>query len=146
MIARPSMTLSTRNKRDMPSVELAKAKLESLEQKVKNLRMKFEAGELERKSERQKKKKARDYEIFTEMPYKLSSRKYSLGERHPVSKKRFEATKAVLDENLTYNRADNQDAAIKTTGAKVASLQRLLEIKTKKESFIRVPKQMYTQI
>ncbi len=84
---------------------------------MKNLRLKFEAGERDRKSERQKKKKARDYEIFTEMPYKLSSRKYNLGERHPVSKKRFEATQAVLEENLAQNRADNQKLE-----TKVASL------------------------
>ena len=101
MITAPSMKLSTKNKRKMPSDELAKAKLESIEQRVKNLRMKFVAGERDLKIERQKKKKARDYEIFTEMPYKLSSRKYNLGERHPVSKKRFEATQAVLEENLT---------------------------------------------
>ena len=64
--------------------------------KVKELRLSYVKKEEVRKNERKKAKEARDYEIFTEMPYKLSSRKYELGERHPVSKKRFEAAQTVL--------------------------------------------------
>ena len=72
--------------------------LRSLESRVEHLRSAFVAEELTRKEERQRAKKARDYEIFSEMPYKLSSRKFELGERHPVSKKRFEAAKETLEE------------------------------------------------
>ena len=58
--------------------------------------MSYVEKEAQRKAERTKEKAARDYEIFTEMPYKLSSRKYKLGERHPISKKRFEAATSIL--------------------------------------------------
>ena len=72
-----------------------------MEEKVHKLRLSYVEAEANRKSERAKAKKARNYEIFTEMPYKLSSRKFDLGERHPVSRKRFEAAKDMLgDQDL----------------------------------------------
>ena len=58
--------------------------------------MSYVEKESQRKAGRAKEKAVRDYEIFTEMPYKLSSRKYKLGERHPISKKRFEAATSIL--------------------------------------------------
>ena len=83
------------------------------------------------------------------MPYKLSSRKYELGERHPVSKKRFDAAQSVLDEQLkdaTYlnNHSKAQDSGSDDDYKEVKRLQRLLKIKQDKESFIRVPYQAYS--
>ena len=51
-----------------------------------------------RKSEKQKTKEKREYEIFSEMPYKFSSKKYSQNEKHPLSKRRFDAACEFLDE------------------------------------------------
>ena len=50
-----------------------------------------------RKMEKSKAKESREYEIFSEMPYKFSGRKYSQDEKHPLSKKRFEATCEMID-------------------------------------------------
>ena len=72
--------------------------LKDLETKVKALRQAYVDSEAQRKAERSQAKAARDYEIFTEMPYKLSSRKFTLGERHPISKTRVEAASAVLEQ------------------------------------------------
>jgi hypothetical protein len=45
---------------------------------------------LKEKQERKKLKEQRDYEIFDKMPYKYNTKSFSLRERHPVSKMRFE--------------------------------------------------------
>ena len=34
------------------------------------------------------------------MPYKLSPKKFELSERHPVSRKRFEAATSILEESI----------------------------------------------
>ena len=62
-----------------------------MKSRVEQLRHIYVEEENKRKQERKKQKEERDYEIFSEMPYKLSRKSYSLGERHPVSKKRFDA-------------------------------------------------------
>lgn len=62
-----------------------------LARRVSGRRASYVARETELKEERRLAKHKRDYEIFTEMPYKLSSRKFRLDERHPISKNRFEA-------------------------------------------------------
>ena len=35
-------------------------------------------------------KENRDYQIFDSMPYKFSTKKFTLSEKHPLSKERFE--------------------------------------------------------
>ena len=83
-----------------PSEE-ARELLKNLAIRVGELRKSYVEKEAGRKVERAKAKKARDYEIFAEMPYKLSGRKFDLGERHPVSKKRFEAASEILEAQRT---------------------------------------------
>ena len=50
----------------------------------------------EEKAERQKQKSQRDYEIFDQMPYKYNTKVFSMKERHPISKTRFEAASAFI--------------------------------------------------
>ena len=71
--------------------------MSSLRQRILGLREKYEAEETKRKEERKRGKSERDYEIYAEMPYKLSKRRYTLGERHPVSKRRFDAAIDILN-------------------------------------------------
>lgn len=113
--------------------EKARRTLDELQLKVKEVRKVYVEKEAERKAERAKAKKARDYEIFTEMPYKLSSRKFKLGERHPVSKKRFEAATEVLA-SLTEGVSGSDEVK---TGA-VSEIERILRCKTEKVSFVRI--------
>ena len=75
--------------------------------KVKQIRKSYVEKEAQRKEERAKAKAARDYEIFAEMPYKLSTRKFRLGERHPISKKRFEAATSIL-EHFNNNKDEDE--------------------------------------
>ena len=63
---------------------------------MRSLREEYVAKEAERKQERQKVKKSRDYEIFDSMPYKLSSKTYEMDEKHPISKMRFETSSMFL--------------------------------------------------
>ena len=94
--------------------------LQALENKVHQLRATYVGKEAKRKADRRKAKEARDYEIFTEMPYKLSSRKYTLGERHPVSKRRFEAAQEILS---------NLELGDRKEGVGYAALQQILKSK-----------------
>eukprot|EP00347_Sterkiella_histriomuscorum_P014501 403360637 len=64
--------------------------IESLKSKVSKLRLKYMQKEQQRKSERQTVKAQRDYEIFDQMPYKFNTKCFSLKERHPISRMRFE--------------------------------------------------------
>ena len=56
-------------------------------------------GELRDKEERRRLKEQRDYEIFDQMPYKYNTKTFSMKERHPISKMRFQsATNFIKDQ------------------------------------------------
>jgi PIN domain nuclease of toxin-antitoxin system len=47
-------------------------------------------SEIKIKSERKKLKAERNYEIFDKMQYKYNTKLFSLKEKHPISKERFD--------------------------------------------------------
>ena len=66
--------------------------MQSLQKQVSELRKKHLDAESERSQERKNSKKQRDYQIYSEMPYKFASKKFSLEEKHHVSRDRFNAS------------------------------------------------------
>ncbi len=56
--------------------------------------------DLAEKEERKKLREQRDYEIFDQMPYKFNTKVFSMKEKHPVSKVRFESAAKLIENNF----------------------------------------------
>ncbi|TNV72674.1 hypothetical protein FGO68_gene8956 [Halteria grandinella] len=63
----------------------------ALQLKISQMRKALKESEAKEKEEKKRTKKARDYEIFDQMPYKYNTQAFTLKERHPISRARFEA-------------------------------------------------------
>lgn len=70
--------------------------LQALKKRLEELRAKHKEEDRKAKLERKKVKEQRDYEIYDEMPYKFNTKTFSLKERHPISKMRFEHASAFI--------------------------------------------------
>ena len=69
-----------------------------LKTKISQLRDKYVKQDLVEKEERRRLREQRDYEIFDQMPYKFNTKVFSMKERHPVSKMRFESAAKLIQQ------------------------------------------------
>lgn len=78
---------------------------EKLRLRVQQLRQKYVQQELDAKAERKRLRDQRDYEIFDQMPYKFNTKIFTMREKHPISKARFDSASAFIQAS---SRVDDQ--------------------------------------
>ena len=72
--------------------------LEKLQDKLVDLKYQFEKLEAEERKKVRRQKEERDYEIFPGIGYKFNSQSFTLQERHPMSKDRFQAVSEFIEQ------------------------------------------------
>jgi hypothetical protein len=75
------------------------------------MRASLKEGELREKRERQRLKEQRDYEIFDQMPYRYNTKAFTLRERHPVGRLRFEAATSFIRENCKSSAVHEKESS-----------------------------------
>ena len=76
------------------------------------MRASLKEGELREKQEKQRLKEQRDYEIFDQMPYKYNTKAFTLKERHPVGRQRFEAASTYIKSSKERGGALEQESRL----------------------------------
>lgn len=67
-----------------------------ISRQIKAIQQKCNRKLLEEKEKKKKMKEQRDYQIYDEMGYTFNSKIFSLAEKHPMSRDRFESAKQHL--------------------------------------------------
>ena len=72
--------------------------LRQIQHHLQKLKTEFEQKEHQERAKVRRQKEERDYEIFPGIGYKFNSRAFTLQERHPISKERFETVSQFIRE------------------------------------------------
>ena len=72
--------------------------LRRIQHHLEKLKTEFQQKEHQERTKVRRQKEERDYEIFPGIGYKFNSRAFTLQERHPISKERFETVSDFIRE------------------------------------------------